>query len=464
MTITKRHPASFRDPAGFVFEQDGIFYRQVNQSYAPHYTHLMQSGLYSELIKEKSLLAHTETDAVAANSSRWYKTLLPEQMVFISHPYEWCFSQWKDAALLTLGITKKSIGFGLILKDATPFNIQFKENAPVWIDTLSFETYDETKPWIAYRQFMECFMAPLLMARWISADLQKMFMVYPDGIPLKILSKLLPAKSRLNLNTLLHIILPSNISGSKKGSPKNMAPFSKQKLLHIIDNLISFVQSIKILDESSVWNNYYEETVLSTAYVEEKMNLVKQWIEPLPIKSALDAGTNTGHYAEMVAKAGKFTIAVDEDTACIDRLYNHCKKNKTSNILPLVMDIAAPSPSIGWENQERVSFLSRTKTDLCLALALIHHLAITRNVGFDQMASLFSRIAPWLIIEFVPKTDPKIDLLLQNRPDIFDDYNELTFTKAFAVLFTIEKREELTNGGRILFLMQRKEGYRNLTA
>jgi hypothetical protein len=128
------------------------------------------------------------------------------------------------------------------------------------------------------------------------------------------------------------------------------------------------------------------------------------------------------------------------------------------------MDITAPSPSIGWENQERVSFLSRTKTDLCLALALIHHLAITRNVGFDQMASLFSRIAPWLIIEFVPKTDPKIDLLLQNRPDIFDDYNELTFTKAFAVLFTIEKREELTNGGRILFLMQRKEGNRNLTA
>jgi hypothetical protein len=459
MTITKRHPASFRDPAGFVFEQDGIFYRQVNQSYATHYTRLMQSGLYTELVKEKSLLAHTETEVVAADSSRWYKTLLPEQLVFISYPYEWCFGQWKDAALLTLDLAKKSVGYGMILKDATPFNIQFKENAPVWIDTLSFETYDETKPWIAYRQFVECFIAPLLIARYLTADLQKIFMVYPEGIPLKILSKLLPAKSRLNLNTLMHVILPSNLSGNKKGASKNIGSFSKQKLLHILNNLVSFVQSIKIREEPSVWNNYYEETVLSAEYVEEKKNLLKQWIGPLPIKSVFDAGTNTGYYAEITAAAGKFTIAADGDTACIDRLYNNCKKNKTANILPLVIDLTVPSPSIGWENQERVSFLSRSKTDLCLALALIHHLAITRNVGFDQMAELFSRIASWLIIEFVPKSDPKITLLLQNRTDIFDDYHETNFTNAFAKLFIIVKRQVLANGGRILFLMQRKESH-----
>jgi 2-polyprenyl-3-methyl-5-hydroxy-6-metoxy-1,4-benzoquinol methylase len=458
MTSTKRHPASFRDPSGFVFEKDGIFYRQVNQSYAPHYTRLMQSGLYTALIKEKSLLAHTETDNVVDDNSRWFKTILPEQLTFISHPYEWCFSQWKDAALLTLSIAIKSIGHGLILKDATPFNIQFKENAPVWIDTLSFEIYDETKPWIAYRQFIECFIAPLLIARYLSADLQKLFMIYPEGIPLKILAKLLPAKSRLNLNALMHVILPSNISGNKKGVSKKIGSFSKQKLLHIINNLNSFVQSIKIRDESSVWNNYYEETVLSTDYVEEKMSILKRWIEPLPVKSVLDAGTNTGHYAEMTSAAGKFTVAVDGDTACIDHLYNHCKKNKRANLLPLVIDITTPSPSIGWENQERTSFLSRSKTDLVLALALIHHLAITRNVGFEQMASLFSSLAPWLIIEFVPKSDPKINLLLQNRPDIFDDYNETNFIHAFAGRFSIVNKQTLTNSGRVLFLMQRKEG------
>jgi hypothetical protein len=457
MKPSKRHPASFRDPAGFVFEQEGLFYRQVNQSYAAHYTRLFQTGLYAALVNEKLLLPHTETDEVVADPSRWYKTLLPEQLSFISFPYEWCFSQWKDAALLTLAIVKKTIAHGMILKDATPFNVQFLGTTPVWIDTLSFETYDETKPWIAYRQFVECFIAPLLVARYQTADLQKIFMLYPEGIPLKIVARLLPLKSRLNLNTLMHIILPSAVSGNKKAVSKNIAAFNKQKLLNIIDNLVSFVESIKVPDESTVWNNYYEETVLSNEYVEEKMNLLKLWMQDLPVRSVLDLGTNTGHFALMTAAAGKFTIAVDADTACIDRLYKTARQNKISNLIPLTIDITNPSPATGWGNQERASFLTRTRTDCCLALALIHHLAIGRNVGFDQMAELFSNIAPWLIIEFVPKSDPKISLLLQNREDIFNDYNEMSFTNAFAALFTVVRRQPLTHTGRIMYLMQGKD-------
>jgi hypothetical protein len=167
MTDTKRHPASFRDPAGFVFEQEGLFYRQVNQWYAADYDRLMESGLYTELVKEKKLISHTETKTVIADPSLWYKTILPQQLDFVSFPYEWCFSQWKDAALVTLGIVKKSIRHGMILKDATPFNIQFAGASPLWIDSLSFETYDETKPWIAYWQFVECFVAPLLIAKYL---------------------------------------------------------------------------------------------------------------------------------------------------------------------------------------------------------------------------------------------------------------------------------------------------------
>lgn len=459
MKVSKRHPASFRDPAGFVFEQEGLFYRQVNQLYATHYDKLMHSGLYASLVKEKKLLPHTETESVIADPSRWYKTLLPEQLTFISYPYEWCFNQWKDAALLTLSIVKKSIGHGLILKDATPFNIQFIGTDPVWIDTLSFETYDETKAWIAYRQFVECLVAPLLVARHLTPDLQKIMMVYPEGIPLKIVAKLLPLKSRLNLNTLMHIILPSAMAGNKKTPSNNNPVFNKQKLLHIIDNLNAFVESLKTGNESSVWNNYYEETVLSDAYVEEKMILLKQWIQELPVQSVLDVGTNTGYYAQMTAAAGKFTIAVDADTACINRLYETARQNKLTNLMPLTIDITHPTPAIGWGNQERASFLSRTRTDCCLALALIHHLAIGRNIGFDQMAELFSTIAPWLIIEFIPKSDPKITLLLGNRPDIFADYHEDSFTMAFATRFVILKRQVLTHTGRILFLMQRKENH-----
>jgi hypothetical protein len=419
----------------------------------------MQSGLYKVLVDEKKLIPHVDANEVISDPAVWYKTILPQQIPFISFPYEWCFSQWKDAAVCTLCIVKKSIGYGMILKDSTPFNIQFSDLSPIWIDTLSFEKYDETKPWIAYRQFIECFIAPLLIAKYLSADLQKIFMAYPEGIPLKILSKLLPIKSRLNLNILMHVFFAASVSDNKTGNTKQPRPFTKQKLLNIIDNLLSFVDSIKIGDEITTWNNYYEETVLSNEYVEEKTLLLKEWTADLPIQSVLDIGTNTGFYAEMAASIGKFTIAVDSDSACINRLYLNAKQKSLYNLLPLTIDITHPPPAIGWENQERASFLSRAKAELCLALALIHHLAIRNNLGFDQMCRLFHSIAPWLIIEFIPKSDPKILLLLQNRADIFGNYNEESFTRSFSVRYEIVKRKELSHSGRILFLMKRKEDH-----
>ncbi|HYC28343.1 MAG TPA: hypothetical protein VEB42_05990, partial [Chitinophagaceae bacterium] len=148
-----QHPSSFRDPSGFVFRTNGQVYRQVNQQYAATYDRFMQSGLYEKLTASKKLLPHTEIAENITGTDNWYKTLLPEQVRFISYPYEWCFDELKDAALLVLDIMKESIAHGFILKDATPFNVQFYNGKPVWIDTLSFDIYEPSKPWVAYRQF-----------------------------------------------------------------------------------------------------------------------------------------------------------------------------------------------------------------------------------------------------------------------------------------------------------------------
>src|SRR5664279_2549380 len=292
MKVGKQHPASYRDPAGFIFEYGDKFCRQVNQRSATDYNLLKNSGLYEQLVKENKLLSHTEIDECLTENANWYKTLLPEQLTFISYPYEWCFGQWKDAALLTLSIVKISVLHGMILKDATPFNIQFVKGSPILIDTLSFETYDAAKPWIAYRQFIECFIAPLLLARYQSPELLKFLQVYPEGIPLKILASLLPLKSRLNLNVLLHIIFPASVSGNQKAETKIPAAFNQQKLFHIIDNLTSFVQSLKVPETVTKWNNYYQETVSSDEYVEEKSGILKAWIKGLSVNSAIDLGTN----------------------------------------------------------------------------------------------------------------------------------------------------------------------------
>ena len=154
------HPASYRDNSGFIFQQNGKFYRFVSPVYETHYNQLMNSGLYDELVKTNKLVAHKELTETTEFGFANGRVLLPEQIPFISYPYEWSFDMYKDAALLTLRIAITSLQKEMILKDATSFNIQFYKGKPIFIDTLSFENYEEGKPWTAYRQFSECFLGP----------------------------------------------------------------------------------------------------------------------------------------------------------------------------------------------------------------------------------------------------------------------------------------------------------------
>jgi len=227
-----RHPASYKDPSGFVFRDSDKIYRQVNKVYAAHYDHLIKSGLYDLLQKKNLLLQHEELNENLLSSEDWYLTLLPEQIPNWSYPYEWCFEQLKDAALLTLEIVQLSIEKGMILKDATPFNIQFYKGRPVLIDTLSFEKYDETQPWIAYRQFCESFLYPLWLSHYHKMNFQNLLSVYPDGIPAAITAKLLPAKSMLNTAVWMHVNLPNKM-GKKVSAGNPSHRFNKKKLLNI---------------------------------------------------------------------------------------------------------------------------------------------------------------------------------------------------------------------------------------
>lgn len=220
-----RHPSSFKDPAGFIFESGGKVYRQVNQYYASQYGHLMNSGLYNQLTTAKQLIPHQQIDTNFTNSKEWFITLLPEPIQHISYAYEWSFEQLRDAALLTLDLMRKAIQHGMILKDATPYNIQFHNGKPVFIDTLSFEMYDPKQPWIAYRQFCQCFLFPLYLEHYLKTDIQKILSTYIDGIPVDFIAKLLPLKSRLSLGVWLHVYLQQQTATN---TSKNSLRFSKR--------------------------------------------------------------------------------------------------------------------------------------------------------------------------------------------------------------------------------------------
>ena len=456
MAKVQHHPASFRDPSGFVFRYEGKYYRQVNQCFKQNYILLKESGLYDRLVKKRKLIPHIELDENLSRSNEWYCTLLPEQIPFLSWPYEWCFGQLKDAALLTLDILKEAIQHGMILKDATPFNIQFRNDRPVFIDTLSFEKYNETQPWIAYRQFTESFIVPLLLCVYRSPETLKLLQVYPDGIPLTLASKWLPWRSRLNFNVFLHVFLQTRLSKNPNLTPPDSPPFSRKKLLSIANNLSSFISGMQLTPVKTTWNNYYDETVLNEKYVNDKRSIVERWLKETPVKTILDAGTNTGLFANTAAAYAETVIAIDSDAGCINRLYAHCKQTGNSCILPLLIDICQPTPATGWHNEERNSFISRCKVDMMLALAIIHHLVIGKNISLQQVAKTFSSLTEYLLIEFVPKDDEKVKQMLLHRKDIFPHYTAKAFEDIFSSFFEILQKEKVGDTGRLLFLMKKK--------
>jgi hypothetical protein len=451
------HPSSYRDPSGFIFEKEDTVFRQVNIVFKDQYNHFISSGCYNHLQKKELLISHEEVKNNLLNSPDYYVILKPEKISFISYPYEWSFEMLKDAALLTLQLVKECLPFGVILKDATPYNIQWHHGKLIFIDTLSFEKYDSSTPWIAYRQFCECFLSPLLLMHYTDQPLQPLLLAYPEGIPLSISKSLLPWRSRFSFHTYLHIHLHEKFSSKsigKEAYKKNN--FSEKKLQRLIDSLQSLIQSLQWKGRSTTWGNYYEEANQRSDYLEQKKNIITSWIKELPeIRTAVDLGANEGEFSHLLAKKNIRVIATDFEHTPINNLYKRIIKESEKNILPLIIDLANPSPSIGLNNEERVSFIERTRVDLSLALALIHHLAIGKNIPFEKVAELFNKISNYVIIEFVPKSDEKVQHMLSQKKDIYYNYTEENFVKIFEKYFSIIDKKHILGTERVLFLMKK---------
>ena len=449
--------SSFRDPSGFIFSQNGAIFRQINLVYKDNYNHLINSGLYQVLVENNLLIPHKEVDTAYARSDKAYKIIKPELISFISYPYEWCFSQLKDAALATLKIQKKSLDFGMSLKDCSAYNIQFRKGKPIFIDTLSFEKYREEQPWVAYRQFCQHFLAPLALMSYRDIRLSQLFRVYIDGVPLDLANTLLLFRTRLRFSLFSHIHLHAK---SQKYFADKTANTSghKMSLLSfrgLISSLESAIRKLKWEPKGTQWVKYYEDTNYSRDALHHKEKIVAEFLDTIDPRSAWDLGANVGMFSRIASDKGIQTISFDVDPACVEKNYIECVGNGETNIIPLLLDLSNPSPNIGWQNQERMSIFDRGPVDTVLALALIHHLAISNNLPIDEIAEFLNRICTSLIIEFVPKSDSQVQKLLSTREDIFPDYSQQDFEHQFSKYFTIMSSVRIMNSERILYLMQR---------
>lgn len=459
MAATGQLPSSFRDPSGFVFLKDNIYYRHIHNSYKSNYEILIKSGCYSELIDKSLIISHEEINENLTGHPDWFLTLKPEQLKYTSQPCEWSFDMLKDAALLTLQILKTSINKGLIIKDASLYNIQLHNGKMVFIDSLSFEKYDEALPWIAYRQFCESFLGPLLIANYSKQPMNNLLLAWPDGIPIEIIKSLLPAKSKLSLHVFLHIHLHAKFSSSKQNgtTEANKRPFTKQKLLRLIESLETLLKRLNIAEKKTNWSNYYREAGERGNYLTAKQRIIEAWLKQInEIKNVADLGANDGLFSLLTATRGLYTIAADADPICINRLYHKIKDNKIDNIYPLVVDLSNPTPSTGLLNEERNAFLHRRQFDLVLCLAVVHHLAIAKNIPLNKVAEMLNRLTTdYLLIEFIPKEDEKVKFLIRDRKDIFNNYSEQEFEKSFGNFFVIHKKEIIDGSKRTLYLMKK---------
>lgn len=453
---SRTNASSFRDPDGFIFSKNNNLYRQVNKICQDRYNLLISSGLYKELTKRNLLIPHKETTAKFAFTKEAYKVIKPKIIPFITYPYEWSFSQLKDAALLTLEIQQTALNFGMTLKDASAYNVQFIGSKPVFIDTLSFEKYIEGKPWIAYRQFCQHFLSPLALMSMTDLRLNLLLKEFIDGIPLDLTSKLLPGRSRLNFSLLTHLhlhALNQKRMADKKVNTK-ILKMNKFQMISLVNNLISAVKKLEIKKQQTQWSKYYTFTNYSTKAFKEKKFILNNYLKKIKPKTAIDLGANTGEFSKIAVKNGAYTLACDIDPLAVERAYLNFRHEKL--VLPMIIDLTNPSPAIGWNNRERMSFSDRVNVSCVIAFALIHHLAISNNLPLSSIAEYFSSLGKYLIIEFVPKDDSKVKILLQNREDIFPNYTQEKFEKNFNKFYKILAINKIKDSKRTIYLMEKR--------
>lgn len=449
--------SSFRDPSGVVFYQDDVLYRQVNPCYKEQFDTLMSSGLYQKLVDKKLLVSH-EIMPESDNSTGSAYIVRPERLSFISYPYEWSFGQLKDAALATLKINRYAADHSMILKDASAYNIQFVRGTALLIDTLSFDFYEEGRPWVAYGQFCRHFMAPLLLMVYTDIRLSQMLRLYIDGIPLDLASKLLKGKGGFTAKQHIHWharLSTKHAEDGKNADKIKIFQIKKQSYIAMIDNMIREIEKLELKGVKTEWGEYYEHTNYSDEASTSKEEIVASFVKEARPRVVWDFGANDGRYSKIAGKFGAEVVAFDIDPIAVERNYQEVKRTRIA-MLPLIMDLTNPSPSIGFANRERPSVFVRQSADCIMLLAVIHHLAISNNLPLAKVASWLSEICKYLIIEFVPKEDSQVRTLLATRDDIFPNYTTTGFEEAFGEYFTLERSQAVSGSMRTMYFYRSK--------
>ncbi|MBI2069049.1 MAG: class I SAM-dependent methyltransferase [Elusimicrobia bacterium] len=466
MKETRVDPASFRDGANRVMVGNGEVWRCLSEEGLRNWRCLASKDFYRRFLSLGNLVETREIDAAPGvcrlPPGHWPGLLRHRPVRFLSYPYEWTFGMLKDAALLHLELLQAALAEGMILKDASAFNIQWEGSRPVFIDIGSFRPYADGEPWTGYRQFCRLFLYPLMLQAYKNIAFQTLLKGSPEGIKPRDCRNMMSLRDTLRPGVLTHVRLHAAMEDRYESQDSDVkdelrsSGFNKSLILKNIDGLRAIIGAMKWTPEHSSWSGYYQHN----SYVEQdermKKAFVAEAVDSRSCKLVWDLGCNRGVFSRLAAVKADYVVAMDGDAAVIEHCYGELKNNGDRSIVPLVMDFANVSSGGGWRGLEFKALEARGRPDLVLCLALIHHLAISANIPLAQIVDWLADVSGALIIEFIDEADPMARRLLRNKDGGLADYSRGYFEKLLNEAFDVQKRQELTCRTRVLYFAQAK--------
>jgi len=452
--VSTAEPGSFRDPESRVFYEGGEVYRALSSEGLADFEALEASGL----LRDSRLVGTERTDQPAV--------LRHERLPFVSYPYEWTFSMLKDAALLQLDLQLAALDHGLVLKDASPYNVQFVGVRPVFIDVGSFERLRPGELWVGYRQFCMLYLFPLLLQAHKGVGFQPWLRGSIDGITATQARAVLSFRDRfrrgLATNVFLHARLEQRDVSSgaaikrevrSSGAERGLIEANVRKMRRLVDRL-------HWSPSPGTWVGYGEDNTYDAQDALRKDAFVRAVATSQAWELVWDLGANNGRYARIAAEGARHVVAIDADAGPVELLYRELRDAGDETILPLTMNLADPSPALGWRARERKALLDRGRPDLVLALALVHHIVIAANVPLRELVDWLAEIAAALVVEFPTREDAMVQRLLsRKREGLHADYDRASFERCLREAFDIRRIEELGSGTRVLYFATRNASH-----
>lgn len=456
-----REASSFRDPGGTIFIRNRRILRAIHPRLVKDWIDLSSSPFFQDLQRERLLVptwpAKPEVAELPFSVDAGAVVVEHERIPFISYPYEWSFGMLRDAALLHIDILERCLRHDLILKDSSAYNVQFVGCKPIFIDVLSFVRLEPGDAWVGYNQFCKMFLYPLMLQAYKRVPFQSWMRGELEGLDAVMVSRLFGARDLLRPGVFTHVQLQAWMQKRWAASRSSVrgkirkAGLSKAAIAHNLAGLGRLLHKLKADEDDSPWLAYTEAHSYSPQALQQKEDFVLRAFKGRRPRLVWDLGCNIGHFSRLAGRHAEQVVALDADASSVDRLYNRLKQQRSDNILPLVANLANPSPDQGWGGRERRSLVARGKPDLTLCLALIHHLAISCNIPVESFVGWLAGLGSSLVIEFVGKEDPLVQKLLSNKDDTYDDYNRHAFEECIKNHFQVQDSLELDGGSRILY-------------